>query len=298
MATIGSYYTGYDIVFDDDGNLIRDTTERHRLINISAFKLNDAPAFSIMDYSAFYSYWGGDYINFRLETFNDSLLRVDIDTLSGGNFKHLKDQADSLLMMMQFFGGEVTAYDNPFLDGGISHNFPCAAIPSFFHIGDSPFLIAGCPNSYFELRDLQMNLMAFIWGPSITISEAEAIDIDLDGTDELLCRTATGFVLYRLDTTAVGVAFNDAPLPDRPSLYAYPNPFNSRVTISLTGFDDPAEIAIYDIGGRLVARLEASNGQAIWDGMVEDGADAQSGLYLVRAENNRQNITAKIIMLR
>jgi hypothetical protein len=119
-----------------------------------------------------------------------------------------------------------------------------------------------------------------------------------DGTSELLVVTPQGLEIFRLDTTSVDIAYDNALIPDKPSLSAYPNPFNSRVTISLAGFEGPAEIAIYDIAGRLVCRLDAETGQAIWDGRVEGGAEAQSGLYLVRAGDAKRTATVKIIMLK
>jgi len=298
-ATVGSYYIGLYIAFDPYGNLIKDMSSMWRIIKTASFVYDGVSFLSVMGYSHFYSNTYGSSYQYGLSNYDDTLGLYDSNTLSGGSFKHLKSDADSVEMMLQYSGGEVTVYDNPFLDGGVSRNFPFAAIPNFFHLSDSVFLLAGASNGYFELRDTQMNLCAFVWGPSVGISDAEAIDIDLDGTDELLCRIPTGFALYRLDTTMVGISHEGIVLPEGVSLFAYPNPFNANVILSLSGFDGNAEISIYDIAGRLVRRLNAGSGRVIWDGTAEGGGDAQSGIYFVSASNgHEQNATIKIALLR
>jgi hypothetical protein len=296
--TIGDYFEGSFAIFDFNGNLIRDTTPRKRYIKISPFMLNGSRVFSILEYSAFSSNSGYYCSDVDIATLNDSLIEIDSDNVAGGSFKHLKNGAGSIEYLLQYYDFDVSVYDNPFLNGGISRSFPCGAIPAFYHIANSLYILTGCPNSYFELRDLEWNLLAFVWGPNIAISDAEALDVDRDGTDELLCRTADGFVLYRLDTTAVDIAHDDALMPKIASLSAYPNPFNSSVTISLGGFSGLTDIAVYDIAGRLVRRIEAVGGRAVWDGRDANGLAVESGLYFVRAAGGKGKASTKIVLLK
>ena len=75
---------------------------------------------------------------------------------------------------------------------------------------------------------------------------------------------------------------NEAVLPDEQTLSAYPNPFNSATTITLTGAEQ-AEIGIYDITGRLITTLHTVGGQALWDASAYS-----SGLYFARVQGRRR----------
>jgi hypothetical protein len=80
-------------------------------------------------------------------------------------------------------------------------------------------------------------------------------------------------------------------LPDNIELSAYPNPFNSATTITLTGVE-LAEIGIYDITGRLITTLHTVGGQALWD-----AGSYSSGLYFARAAGEKPSVI-KLILLR
>jgi hypothetical protein len=69
---------------------------------------------------------------------------------------------------------------------------------------------------------------------------------------------------------------DDISLPTTSILSAYPNPFNSATTITLTGAEQ-AEIGIYDIAGRLITTLHTVGGQVLWD-----ASGYSSGLYFAR----------------
>jgi hypothetical protein len=72
---------------------------------------------------------------------------------------------------------------------------------------------------------------------------------------------------------------------------AYPNPFNSATTITLTGAEQ-AEIGIYDITGRLITTLYAVGGQALWD-----ASGCSSGLYFARLAGEKAG-TIKLILVK
>jgi spore coat protein A len=84
----------------------------------------------------------------------------------------------------------------------------------------------------------------------------------------------------------------------------FPNPAPGRVTLQW-GLRTPgsAELAIFDIHGRLVRRL-ASGEQAagrrtlVWDGRDEKGVSMPSGLYLLRLRTPEQSFRRMIVLLR
>ena len=94
------------------------------------------------------------------------------------------------------------------------------------------------------------------------------------------------FGIYRWENTGIE---EQPPKPDEYSISAYPNPFNSSVTISISGVcDTPLRIEICDINGRLVETLtplnkggcpEGTGGILSWQPSPSLG----SGVYLVRA---------------
>jgi hypothetical protein len=100
-------------------------------------------------------------------------------------------------------------------------------------------------------------------------------------------------------------SINDTPqLPDEISHTAYPNPFNSSVTISFAlPHDGEAAVTIYDIMGRRVRTLSggilrAGTNSIVWDATDDSGAALSSGVYFYRINCDIQGITSKITLLR
>jgi hypothetical protein len=84
---------------------------------------------------------------------------------------------------------------------------------------------------------------------------------------------------------------------------SYPNPFNARATIRLSGFDDgdPILIIIYDLLGREIRSLDLRGGDdsfAVWDGRDDDGRSVASGMYLIRASSSAHEATTKTILMK
>jgi hypothetical protein len=77
------------------------------------------------------------------------------------------------------------------------------------------------------------------------------------------------------------------PPADGTRLVAYPNPFNGRATLRVTGLPDRdgATLEIHDLRGRRVAALpvvlDEGSGRAVWQAVDRDGRALPSGLYLV-----------------
>lgn len=98
----------------------------------------------------------------------------------------------------------------------------------------------------------------------------------------------------------IPMSVNDenAELPDKVDVTAYPNPFNSSTRIAITGDTRRiSEVAIYDITGGLVCRMPV--GSAItWDGKTSDGKDAASGLYFIKVTGDNFLEVEKLTLLR
>jgi M6 family metalloprotease-like protein len=80
-----------------------------------------------------------------------------------------------------------------------------------------------------------------------------------------------------------------------------PNPATSHVRIDYDAADDPrAQLAIYDLRGRLVRRwrLEHGAGQIVWEGLDERGRRVASGVYIVRLAANGRTRTGKVTWTR
>jgi hypothetical protein len=99
-----------------------------------------------------------------------------------------------------------------------------------------------------------------------------------------------GLYLSRWDPEPDAIT-DDISLPTEPTLSAYPNPFNSATTITITGAGQ-AEIGIYDITGRLITTLHTIGGQALWDASAYS-----SGLYFARAAGEKAS-TLKLVLVK
>lgn len=101
------------------------------------------------------------------------------------------------------------------------------------------------------------------------------------------------------------VGIDNEVLPKSFSLSpAYPNPFNPSTKFRLAvPHQERITIMIYDILGRQVRTLRNETmptgyHDIIWNGLLENGKQAGSGLYLVRMQAEKYNQTQKILLLR
>lgn len=92
----------------------------------------------------------------------------------------------------------------------------------------------------------------------------------------------------------------DGNLPDRITLSAYPNPFNSAVILSYTDMKG-GDIAIYDIQGKLIKsyNLEGGgDGKINWDATDASGKKVSSGIYFAKAASQNNSAVIKLIFLK
>jgi hypothetical protein len=91
-------------------------------------------------------------------------------------------------------------------------------------------------------------------------------------------------------------------LPHNLKIYAYPNPFNSSITIA---FNNPQggdlRIDIFALDGRKTKSFnipEQKGGNIIWDGVDNEGKMLASGIYFARVESNNYAKTIKLVYLK
>ncbi len=108
-------------------------------------------------------------------------------------------------------------------------------------------------------------------------------------------RTAAQGLYYCRNDLLTGIG-NDSGggiLPEKKGMIcAYPNPFNSSTTITMSGAEE-AEVGIYDITGRLVERLSATNGRAVWEARGHS-----SGVYFARLAGRGQGAALRLLLLK
>jgi hypothetical protein len=117
---------------------------------------------------------------------------------------------------------------------------------------------------------------------------------------------ACGGIYFTRWEGQVGVKeHDDTILTDDNSLEIYPNPFNSKVIVSLKmDKRGEAEIGIYDVNGRLVktlfkgGNLEKGMHKFSWDATDNSGKRVSSGVYFVKTVIPQANKIAKMVYLK
>jgi hypothetical protein len=74
---------------------------------------------------------------------------------------------------------------------------------------------------------------------------------------------------------------SETTLPVITEIHAWPNPFNSTITISTPV--DTKKLHVYDTLGRTIATLTAQRGRVVWN-----TAQISSGVFLIKADDNSQ----------
>lgn len=87
---------------------------------------------------------------------------------------------------------------------------------------------------------------------------------------------------------------------------ASPNPAAGHTTISFSlsgALSGPVELAVYDVRGRQVRKLQQETGNqgqysVVWDRRGNDGRDLPSGVYFIRLHSGQQQMTRKVVLVR
>ena len=99
---------------------------------------------------------------------------------------------------------------------------------------------------------------------------------------------------FYVDSIAFGSGDRLTPAEDetpalahRPTLKAWPNPFNPRVTLAYeVTAPGPLNVTVFDVRGRKVKSLwdqtvESTKGELQWNGVDDQGQQVASGMYFV-----------------
>jgi hypothetical protein len=112
----------------------------------------------------------------------------------------------------------------------------------------------------------------------------------------------SGMDIYykRYDPEPDAINENRENVPTAIGISAYPNPFNSSVSISYSNLGG-GEIGIYDIQGKLLKlfTLEGGgDGKINWDACDASGEKVSCGIYFVRARTSQSSRLVKLIYLK
>ncbi len=157
--------------------------------------------------------------------------------------------------------------------------------------------------------------------PNLYLFSHEGLCID---AFTIACDLPVGFSAERSPEMSENIVPTDSPTPGQPNddphilpaeieLFAYPNPFNSAVTIRVRGVEDSrGRVEIFDINGRRVEPVielvempsgtklpSTGSGSDFCEFVWTPGESLPSGVYLVRAKmENGQTATTRIVLLK
>ncbi len=153
---------------------------------------------------------------------------------------------------------------------------------------------------------LDSELHAFIAGGIISGTDAvyviELVGNTLESTIPVGGNPNCVAVQAQMTSSDVGVTGEAVETPLR--LGCHPNPFNPKTVIDFYMPErGAAELAVYNVSGRLVTLLErgtmdAGEHRAEWDGGCADGSPAATGVYFVRLRTPGGSRAIKAVLLK
>ena len=115
-----------------------------------------------------------------------------------------------------------------------------------------------------------------------------------------------GRVMNYLDDPLASIDKNQIIIPDKPQITAlYPNPSNKSITIEfkITKIKTIAYLTITDIMGREIHKmsvqsLSAKKQKFNWNGNLQNGNEAPSGVYIANLSQDKYIVTKKFTLLK
>jgi flagellar hook capping protein FlgD len=114
------------------------------------------------------------------------------------------------------------------------------------------------------------------------------LNLDTNPSDLEIMATGAGMVLVIDYAGVVAVPATAAPVTDETLSPAYPNPFDSQMSLTYSlAMPGRAGVEVYDVAGRLVRRLggdrvAAGEHRVEWDGRDDSGRALEPGMYFYR----------------
>lgn len=105
--------------------------------------------------------------------------------------------------------------------------------------------------------------------------------------------------LEYIDRSMVTAISHEGETPDPGGILSVStNPFRGSVTIGLEVCCTVTSLRVFDMAGRSVRNLQSiADGIYLWNGCDESGSRAAAGIYLLRAETDEGNLTARLVKL-
>ncbi len=144
--------------------------------------------------------------------------------------------------------------------------------------GDGDIWVAcDAADSPIRSYDTDAQMVAWVSGGDLP-SGAQIRGLTFDTNGYLWASDYNAQKIYQIDLTS-GAAEGVSSTVGGMALSVSSNPFFGSVTLSLSGVEGTAELAVFDLAGRTVARERIGSGSSIaWN-----GEGVPSGTYLVRA---------------
>jgi flagellar hook assembly protein FlgD len=138
------------------------------------------------------------------------------------------------------------------------------------------------------------------WSPALAASNGKVYAV---WYDERHNPDTIGVYFSHWQAQPDAVVGKDGTRPDDVKLSAYPNPFNSSTTLTLTSWKGgEGTIEIFDAAGRLLTTISFQGGKdgakMIWDATDNLGRKVSSGPYFARARANDKENTIKLLYIK
>ena len=108
------------------------------------------------------------------------------------------------------------------------------------------------------------------------------------------------YIMVEYGVVEAGGGVETVPV-DEPGLSAMPSVTTASCYLKFaTALTQPARVAVFDVSGRVVRRIEAGAGTVgvTWDGTDDSGRPVSSGVYLIRLTGSNIQETTRVIVLR
>lgn len=228
--------------------------------------------------------------------FDSGVISIDLGSSSYSTFDtsratltFLEDVAGSLAVGLGLWGSVLLDFDSPILGevspsaGEVVHRDSVEIVGTVAEIGPSGLDEAGfriivngisySPSSIY----LDFTPPTFVCTPMGSFSPGSSVEICILAADmPEYCDPNVLDTCWTFFIRATGIT--DERLPEKFTAYAYPNPFNSAVSIHFANIPEGSDLSIFDIRGNIVGKIASSefkNNRTVWTPPDE----AASGIY-------------------
>lgn len=129
-----------------------------------------------------------------------------------------------------------------------------------------------------------------------------------DGTNNAVPQNVADALYYASDHLPIVADFVFDPIsPATPApavptstilLSCYPNPFNSNLTVNISGLKQEGQLKIFDLQGRLVTSESLIPGSSVSQSRTFDFSNYVTGIYFVNLSHSAGQTTQKVIFLK